>query len=92
MEVELITVRPHGFVPAEITRPQGRFLLGINNRSGLEEVDLRLFREAGGVVREVRVNRKKPDWRELVNLPPGRYVLKEAARPGWACRITIMPR
>ncbi len=92
MEVELVTVRPHGFVPAEITRPRGRFLLAVNDRSGLEEVDVRLFREAGGVEREVKVNRKKPDWRELVNLPPGRYVLTEAAHPEWGCRITITPR
>src|SRR5258707_9850968 len=37
IEVELITVRPTGFEPKEITRPPGRFLLGVDNKSGLDE-------------------------------------------------------
>jgi len=34
-EAELITITPHGFEPREIMRPQGRFLLMIDNRSGV---------------------------------------------------------
>jgi hypothetical protein len=39
-QAELITTTPAGFEPTEITRPHGRFLLAIDNRSGLEERDV----------------------------------------------------
>jgi len=82
-------MRPRGFEPTEITRPAGRFILVVNNRSWLEEIELRLEREDGNRVREVRRHKNKPDWRDVVDLPPGQYVLKEANHPDWACRITI---
>lgn len=92
VETELITVRPFGFEPAEITRKQGRFLLAVDNRSGLEEVTLRLDRVTGNRLRDVNVPRRKLDWREFMDLPPGRYVLSEAAHPEWTCTVTIMPQ
>ena len=49
LEVELITVRPDGFEPAEIIRADGRFLLAVENRSGLE--DLVMFTPDLGDVR-----------------------------------------
>ena len=89
VEAELITIHPTGFEPAEITRDGGRFVLAVDNRSGLEEVDLQLNRENGSREREARVHRQQLDWREFVDLPPGRYVLKEVNHPDWACLITI---
>jgi len=47
IEAELITLTPDGFEPAEIKRSQGRFLLALDNRSGVREITLRLDREAG---------------------------------------------
>jgi hypothetical protein len=47
IESELITITPHGFEPAEITRPRGQFLLTIDNRSGLAASALQLTSEAG---------------------------------------------
>ena len=40
LETELVTITPTGFQPGEITRSQGRFMLAVDNRSGLDEVDL----------------------------------------------------
>jgi hypothetical protein len=88
-EAEIITIRPNGFEPSEITRPKGRFILAVDNRSGVEEVTLRLDRETGNREREVRVHRKKLDWREVFDLNPGRYTLTEANHPNWVCHITI---
>ena len=88
-ESELITITPHGFEPQEITRPRGRFLLMIDNRSGLSATSLALTREAGERTHEMRVPREEPNWSDVVNLPPGRYVLTESDHPRWACRITI---
>ena len=71
LQAELITVTPAGFEPAEITRPQGRFLLAIDNRSGLDEIDFHLaparlrdgraLRERGLLLKAIdaRLNRVK---------------------------------
>jgi hypothetical protein len=89
LEAELVTIRPHGFEPKEITRPKGRFILAVDNRSGLEEVNLRLDQVAGNRLHQVRVPREHLDWSEVFDLHPGNYVLTEANHPNWVCRITI---
>lgn len=87
--VELITLRPQGFFPSEIRRPAGRFILGIDNRTGLKDVELSLIKETGNKEREVRISRNKPDWRGVVNLTPGHYELREATHSEWVCRIIL---
>jgi hypothetical protein len=89
IQAELITIVPHGFEPEELTRPRGRFLLMIDNRSGLESVALGLTREGGPRVREMRIPREGPDWSEVVDPEPGRYLLSEANHSDWVCVITI---
>jgi hypothetical protein len=91
VEAELITATPDGFDPGEITRPKGSFHLVVDNLAGLPELELRLTREAGHSLREVRVPRGQADWAALLDLEPGAYVLREAAHPGWSCRITVTP-
>jgi hypothetical protein len=85
----LITIRPTGFDPPEITHAKGEILLSVDNRSGLQAVDLRLESEQGNRLNTKRVPRENLDWRELVNLNPGTYLLKEASHPNWVCRIRI---
>ena len=92
VEVELITLRRNGFEPSEIRRPQGSFVLGVDNRSGIEGVELRLERLAGGRLPALQTRARKLSWRELVDLPAGEYVLKEANHPEWACAISISAR
>jgi len=89
IESELITLRPQGFEPAEITRPKGAVLLIVDNRSGLDAVNLQLGRVTGGRLREVALSRKKAIWRDLNDLIPGQYTLTEATHHDWTCRITI---
>jgi hypothetical protein len=89
IETELVTIRRHGFEPQEITRPADPFVLAVENRSGLEEVTLRLDRVAGNRLKEVNVPRRKLDWGGAFDLPPGRYVLTEANHSDWVCSITI---
>ncbi len=91
VETELITLRRNGFEPSEIKRPAGQFILMVENRGG-GAANLRLLREAGERLHEVRSTREQPDWNELEDLPPGRYVLTEADHPSWSCRITVTPR
>jgi hypothetical protein len=85
----LITVRPTGFDPQEIVQPKGEFLLAVDNRSGLKAINLRLEAERGKRLRSKRVPREQLDWRELVYLDPGSYLLKETKHPNWVCRIRV---
>ena len=88
-ESELITITPHGFEPQEITRPQGRVLLMVENQSDLAVTSLQLTREAGPRIDEMRVPREQPNWSEAIDLHPGRYVLTDSEHPDWQCRIII---
>ena len=89
IDAELITILARGFEPAEINRPAGRFVLAIDDRSGLEEVVLRLERQDGQANDGFRTRRNQSEIRKVVDLPPGVYLLREARHPDWVCRITI---
>jgi hypothetical protein len=91
VEAELVTLRPNGFEPSEVTRPAGEFILMVENRGG-RAADLRLYAETGGRLREVRSSEEEPDWNDLLDLHPGRYTLTDAARPESVCHITITAR
>jgi len=88
-ESELVTLTPHGFEPREITRPQGRFLLMVDNLSGLATSNLQLNRKVGGRLREFVMRREDANWSDVIDLPPGRYVLSDADHPEWTCQVTI---
>lgn len=92
VEAELITLTRNGFQPARIRRPEGSFILGVDNRSGIDGVTLRLERVEGSRVSALQSRTRKLSWRDLVDLPPGEYVLAEANHPNWVCRISITPR
>lgn len=89
VEAEVVTLTPHGFEPAEITRPAGPFVLTLDNRSGLESFTFRVETEGGVRVKEVRVAREDLDWNGVLDPPPGAYTITEADHPGWVCRVSI---
>ncbi|HEV2912187.1 MAG TPA: hypothetical protein VGX92_02625 [Pyrinomonadaceae bacterium] len=91
VEVEEVLLTPKGFEPAELNLPARRFILAIVNRSRVEQLSLRIDREAGGRLHEVRLPGGQVDWADSIDLPPGRYVLTEDNRPDWLCRIIISP-
>lgn len=90
-EVELVTISPDGFDPQQITRPSGVFVLVVNNRSGLQEVQLRFDELKGKRLKDVRVRSNKLDWGDLIDLKAGTYSLTEANHPGWVCVFKITP-
>lgn len=92
LKVLRVTLGPEGFTPAEVTLPRGRFLLVVYNKSGLEDVVLRLDGENGGRLREARSKGRGSRWRDVFDPPPGRYVLGVADRPAWKCDITVAAR
>ncbi len=84
-----LTLRPEGFPAAEV-KPQGRrFLLSVDNRTGLKELVFRVSRDNGDVVREIRVAGDGGDWSELLELDQGRYRFFEAGHPSWFCAIVV---
>ena len=91
LEVELLTLRPAGFEPAEIVRPKGAFVLFIDDRSGKQKSLLVLQRATGERVRAVNLNRKKSEWNDVLDLAPGVYVLQDAGNHELRCQITIQP-
>lgn len=91
-KVLLLTMRPSGFEPQRLTLNAGKYLVVVRNRTGLSEFALRLERETGERLHEAAARRYQRDWKYLLQLPPGTYVLKETNHPEWICRITVTPR
>jgi len=89
VQAELITLTPTGFEPTELTRPKGRFLFAIDNRSGLDDVEFYFERETGGRVNVPLSRHGKLAWREIVDLSPGTYILRATNDQSWRCRLTI---
>ena len=87
-----VTLRRTGFEPEEITRPQGKFLLLVDNVTGLGEMTFRLLRQNGSRERDLTPRRDRFRLRQVVDLPAGRYALVEADHPDWICHITIAAR
>jgi hypothetical protein len=95
--VAAMVLRPHGLEPAEIEIKLGRTLLAVYNRTGLEEIVLRVEREAGSgppagqLLHEERVPLGKRAARRLFDLVPGSYLVTEANHPAWKCRMIVKP-
>lgn len=77
-------------MPGEVTLPKGQYYFSVQDISGQSDTVLQLQREQGNSIREVRLNKRKRVWRELVHLTPGDYVLIDANHPQLACRISII--
>ena len=91
--VEPLTLTEQGFFPRTFSHPKGRFILVVNNRTRLDELNLTLSRDNGSKGREkqkdAKVPHHQPDWNDEFDLTPGDYVLTEASNPKWECQITI---
>ncbi|MFN8007376.1 MAG: hypothetical protein U0V70_10200 [Terriglobia bacterium] len=93
IESEVIALWPSGFEPGTLQRPVGKFLLAVDNRSGIEEIDLELNALVHGAKADRLAQRRSekgtPDWSPLIDLPAGDYVLSEATHPDWVLYISI---
>ena len=89
LQAEIITITPRGFEPLEITRAAGRFILMVDNHSGLQEVTFRLDQENGRRLYEIELPQEQSEWSEVVDLQPGTYLLTEANHVDWLSRLTI---
>lgn len=92
IDTEVISITPLGLEPNEITRPRGPFFLRINNRSGLKEFSLSLAKVAGQKLVDAPFKNGRLNWSMALDLPPGDYLISEADRPEWTCRLTVTPQ
>ncbi len=86
---ELVTLRHTGFDPKELTIPTGQFLLSVDNLTGLSEVNLTLDEEKKNRLKTTKIESRFREWREVIDLKPGVYVLSVTTHPQWVCRITV---
>lgn len=89
MEVEIISITRNGFEPAEIRRPADPFLLAVNNHGRPTELSFEIYRVNGQKVHEMKGKKGEQHQRQILDLPPGQYVLKEASHPEWSCKILL---
>lgn len=87
-----LTLSSSGFAPTDLSVQSNQFLLSLDNRTELKELVLRLSREDGSRVRELRVPGGGGDWSELFELPDGTYTLSEASHAEWSCTIRVRKR
>jgi hypothetical protein len=92
IRTERVTAFSYGLEPEEITRPEGLFMLCVDNRAGTEALSLQLVSEINGPVLSQSIRKGISGTHKMLNLRPGRYLLTEDSHPEWACTITITPR
>jgi len=83
----LIAVQPDGFQPAEMDVAEGRYLLVIQNRSGLSDLVVRLEAEDGKKAQEGHTQQQH--WRKRVDLKKGTYRLTVENYPEWSCVLHV---
>ena len=86
---ELLTLRPTGFDPADLTIPSGNFQLSVDNLTGIPALNLALAEEKKNKLKDIRIDSHNRDWREEFDLKTGVYILSETSNPRWTCRITV---
>jgi len=89
LEVEVVTITADGFEPQEIQHPPGPFILAVRNQSGIDSLMVQLESEQRNKVREKSLPLETPFWREVINVPPGKYIITEANHPEWSLSLTI---
>jgi len=92
IRTERVTAFSYGLEPEEITRPEGLFMLCVDNRAGTEALSLQLVSEMDGPVVSQSIRKGTSGTHQMLNLRPGRYLLIEDSHPEWTCTLTITAR
>jgi hypothetical protein len=88
-----LLLRPEGFDSQTLTIDRGRYILILLNRTGLENLALRVSRVVGNSEKPKELmfeGKKKYRIDNLIDLTPGDYVITVLEHPDWVCRITAM--
>lgn len=85
----LIALRPEGFETNEMQLEPGDYLFIIGNRTGLQNVNVRLDRDGNERIDAAAVGGRQRDWKKRLKLARGVYVLTANDNPDWICRIVV---
>ena len=86
-----VTLKSTGFHPSEVLIPAERFQLSLDNRTGIQELVLRMATADGTQLREMQLGGAGGDWSEMFELQAGNYILSEASHKDWVCRLKVKP-
>jgi hypothetical protein len=89
IQVVLLSLRPEGFEPTEMQLPLGDYLFVVRNRTGLDEVNVRLAGESGQPMLAAKVGLRRQDLKQRLHLALGTYRLTEKDHPDWTCTIVV---
>lgn len=96
VKVISITVNSDGFSPSDVEVPEGLYLLDINDRSGLPQINVQLGNLNAKKLKEVKPAKdeqgrilKIQDYRALFNLENGQYTITEADHPKWTLKLKV---
>jgi hypothetical protein len=96
VKVISITVNPDGFSPSDVDVPEGLYLLDINDRTGLPEINVQLGNLNSKKLKEAKPAKDKQgrilkmqDYRGLFSLENGQYTITEANHPKWSLKIKV---
>lgn len=92
MEAEVVAIRRGGFEPKELTRSRGPFLLVVDNRSGVEISAFEIRHEDGSLRHSMRARAHKISWQQVLDLPPGHYLLQAPEYLNITCLLNITAR
>lgn len=94
VKVISITVNPDGFSPSDVEVPEGLYLVDINDRTGLPEINVQLGNLNTKKLKEAKPAKDKQgrilkmqDYRGLFSLENGQYTITEANHPKWSLKI-----
>ncbi len=89
-QIRVIELGLRGFMPSRLLWPvAGRHWIFVRNTTRAQPLVLHFDTSVGAKLKEVQLTPKNPHWRELIELPPGTYVLTEASHPAWKAVIVV---
>ena len=89
IQVVLLALRPEGFEPSELQLTPGEYLFVVKNRTGLDEINVRLARENGQPMLAGKSGLRRQDLKQRLHLTPGTYRLTETDHPDWTSTIVV---
>ena len=104
VEVEVVVLTPEGFQPSGIMRGLGPFILQVDNRTGIEEIEVTVSQQGGnidgptggggpggggGMIDSATIGGGQIDWNSEYDLSSGMYLLGVTGHPEWGCQIII---
>lgn len=89
VKLVLLALRPEGFDSNEMQLTAGEYLFMISNRTGLDEVNVRLHREGKERMAAGTVRGRRKEWKQRLKLTSGTYLVTVDGNPDWTCRIVV---